>query len=62
MLFVEKMEYHPSSTVPYFVYLPVFLLSNRSKVLDREHSKSFHQLLFKLDCLELPFWLYLFFF
>lgn len=55
LFFIKKIEHHPSNRVPYFVYLPGFLLSNRHKVLNKEHSNNFHQSLFKLGCLGLHF-------
>lgn len=41
LFFIKKIKHHTSSRVPYLVYLTIFLLPNRHKVLDRKHSNNF---------------------
>lgn len=41
LFFIKKIKHHTSSRVSYLVYLTIFLLPNRHKVLDRKHSNNF---------------------
>lgn len=41
LFFIKKIKHHTFSRVSYLVYLTIFLLPNRHKVLDRKHSNNF---------------------